>query len=91
MGEEYSVAQIYRDFSELRVSVGKLEAGQASIMHDLGNKHQQNRKDIHDIRGAVQALVDMVTSLRIQNARWSVGAGILTAVALKVIDHFFKS
>lgn len=84
------MAELYRDLSSLRAEVAGLSVGQNSIRLDLDSKHSQNRKDIHDIRGAMQVLVDLVTGLRIQNARWSVGAGILTAILLKVIDHIAK-
>lgn len=73
----------------------------SSMKADLAAKHAQNRNDIHNFREALQeitdkfflkldALTEKVTELRVNNARWSLGAGILTAVAIKTIDHFVK-
>lgn len=90
MPDGFTMAELYRGFSEMRADVATLKAGQTNLSRDLDDKHSQNRKDIHDIRGAMQTLVDIVTNLRIQNARWSVGAGILTAILMKVIDHLIK-
>lgn len=83
MGEEYSVAALANRLTGLEVQVAGISTTQTL-------NHSQNRTDIHDLRGTMQILVDKVTGLQITNARWSVGAGIVTAVALKMIDHFIK-
>jgi hypothetical protein len=83
MGEEYSVAYLYAELSAVKAQVAAIDATQKT-------NHEQNRRDIHGLRDALQTLVDLVTNLRIANARWSVGAGIITAIILKVIDHVAK-
>lgn len=83
MGEEYSVSQMAAQVTDLRVQVGRLEAIQTA-------NHKQNRNDIHAINNSLQTLVDLVTNLRIKQALWSGGAGVLTALSLKLIDYFVK-
>jgi len=83
MGEEYSVAELARQVVDLRVQVGQLQTLQET-------NHKQNPTDIHDIRGILDSIVNRLTSIEIKNARWSVLAGIVTALLLKGLDHFIK-
>lgn len=101
MGDYNEVAELRQQFIAIAGDVATLKAGQASIESALESKHKQNRGDIHILRNTFQDFVDKfgekmdkmaerITDLRIQNARWSVGAGILTAISVKAIEHWIK-
>lgn len=84
MGEEYSVSELWRRIGVMEVTVGSLQTTQKL-------NHDQNRGDIHDLRGILQTLVDKVSGLELKNARWNVIAGVATALLLKLIDHWIKT
>lgn len=90
MGEEYSVAEMWRQLGDLRVQVGRIEA-------TTDANHKQNRSDIHDIRGfldAIMAKIELlaakITGIEMKNARWNIAAGVITAVLLKGLDYLIK-
>lgn len=74
----------------LEARVRGLEVQMSAIQTTQTLNHEQNRSSIHELRNTLQTLVDKVTGLEIKNARWSLGAGVLTGIALKMIDHFMK-
>lgn len=89
MGEEYSVAQLAREFTDLRVQVARLETTQSA-------NHAQNRHDIHDIRGVLdkifnemKLMAESVTNIKLKDTRWNLVAGTVTALVIKGIDILF--
>ncbi len=65
---------------------GKLE----DMKSDVQVKHQQNRTSIHELKNGLQDCVDLITGIRIANARWNIGAGIVTALLTALIHHIFS-
>jgi len=63
---------------------------QKNVRADVSEKHAQNRKDIHALYNLTQDVIDKITNIRISNARWNIGAGIITAIVIKIVDHLIK-
>jgi hypothetical protein len=61
------------------------------IEHDVEIKHNQNRKSIHDLRNFMQLLVNKIHKVELKNAGWAVLSGSTVAVAVKLIEHWWKT
>lgn len=60
-----------------------------AIVHlelDITAKHKQNRASIHELANGIQKCVDLITGIRIANARWNIAAGIITAAVIKGLE-----
>jgi transcription termination factor NusB len=71
---------------------------QEAILRDLDSKHRQNQdehradkdffqKVVDKLSEKVDKLSDIITNVRIENARWNIGAGVVTAVTIEVVKH----
>lgn len=61
-----------------------------NLKGSLEEKHGQNRRDIHAMRNDMQTLAHEVWLIKIKITAYATGAGILTAIALKALDHIWK-
>lgn len=85
----------------LERSLAELQTGHRAIMANLDTKHKQNQDDRKTDREFFQRLVDkltdkveklgeVITDVRIGNARWNIAAGVLTAALIKGMEIFWK-
>ncbi len=79
------------------VTLADLDKGQAvigerisSMKADIDNKHKQNRDSIHSINGRLDILTNQMWLLKLKIVGYTSGAGVLTGVLLKLLDHFWK-
>lgn len=73
-----------------------------NTIKELNVKHAQNQEDrvedkafferfVEKVEGKVDKLTEIITSVRIDNARWSLGAGALTAVTIEIVKHVWPN
>jgi hypothetical protein len=62
-----------------------------NLKDDLNSKHKQNRDSIHGINNRIETLTSEIWMLKIKIVGYASGAGVLTAVLVKIIDHLWKS
>jgi len=79
------------------VSLVDLAIGQAVLNEKLSNlkidtteKHSQNRKDLHSLEQKVTKVSTDILTLKIKLASYSAAGGVITAVILRILDHFWK-
>lgn len=77
--------------------VATLEANYNHLRKDLDEKHEQNRKSIHDMRNSQQDTNDKldrtnkkIDNLRLNVAKWSGGAVVISYIAMHYVDKLFK-
>jgi hypothetical protein len=63
--------------------VATLEANLLNLERLNNERHKENVE-------AIKMMSKTITNLRLSNARWSVVAGVVTAVCIKLIDKFIK-
>lgn len=60
------------------------------IQKDLDAFKITSQEEIHELKAGMRALWKEVTRIEIKIAGWGVASGIITGVALKILDHLWK-
>lgn len=79
-------------------SLSDLDKGQAVIVERLAHmerdvdfKHNQNRNSIHAINDQLQKLTNEVWMIKVKIVGYASGAGVLTGILIKLVDHLWKT
>jgi hypothetical protein len=72
------------------VSTAVLEARIAATQKELDEHKTFTSNEIHELKASVRSLWKEVTRIEIKIAGWGVASGVITGVALKILDHLWK-
>ena len=71
-------------------STAVLEARIAATQKELDEHKHYTSSEIHELKANVRSLWKEVTRIEIKIAGWGVASGVITGVALKILDHLWK-
>jgi uncharacterized small protein (DUF1192 family) len=80
MSPPVSTATLYADVKVLDERVSNLQAEVAGM-----------KTDITKVKSDVKEIATDLWNVRVRISAWAAGAGVLTSVLLKVMDHFWKT
>lgn len=73
--------------STFPLKVDRLEAGHKAILEDFDEKHMANEKKWDSFSKRLDEIMDKITNIRVDNARWGLGTGALTAIVIEIVRH----
>lgn len=91
MGLRVLIEEIRGDMKSVKTEMCGLRSDVNRIEADVNDKHRQNRKSIHELRNWIQQCIDKINRVEVKYAGLSVGSGALVAVAIKLIEHYWKT
>ena len=74
----------------MQTRVAVLEANFKNLKETSDTRHEENRQEFHIVQNTLKALNTSVTNLKIHNAKWNIFSGAATAIAIKVLEHYWK-
>lgn len=80
MSPPVSTAELYANQKELSVEVKNLKAEVAEM-----------KSDIHEIKTDIKHISTDLWKVKIKISSYAAGAGVLTGVLLKLLDHIWKT
>jgi len=72
------------------VSTAVLEARIVATQKELDEHKAFTHSEIHELKANVRSLWKEVTRIEIKIAGWGVASGVITGIALKILDHLWK-
>lgn len=87
---EPTLGQLETDIAVLQTQIANLEklleSTKAALKEEFNDKHSENKGDIKQIRMALAKVSRNLNKIELRIARYAGGAGVLTAIAIKVLD-----
>jgi len=62
----------------------------ANVQKELADQKEYTHNEVTELKANMRSLWKEVTRIEIKIAGWGVASGVITGIALKILDHLWK-